>query len=227
MIETVLVVAAHPDDEVLGLGATLARHAAVGDAVHMIIVAEGSTSRSDRRDIVGHATELTQLRQAANAAALILGCRPPRMFGMPDNRLDSCDLLDIIKKLEAAVVEIRPTIVYTHHAGDLNIDHRILHDATLTACRPLSGSSIRAIYAFETVSSTEWSPTLPFVPNHFVDAEPTWQKKMAALKAYASELRPAPHPRSFEIVEALASWRGACVGLKKAEAFQTIRRVQC
>lgn len=227
MTETVLVIAAHPDDEILGLGATVARHVDDGDAVHTVIVAEGSTSRSLHRNTASHAEQLSQLHEAAITAARILGSHPPKMLGLPDNRLDSLDLLDIIKPIETIVSEIRPTIVYTHHAGDLNIDHRILYEATLTACRPLPGTQIRAIYTFETVSSTEWGPSQPFIPDHFVDVETTWSRKIAALNAYSSEMRPAPHARSVEAVEALAVWRGASVGLGKAEAFQTIRQIRC
>jgi len=225
--ETILAIAAHPDDEILGLGATLARHAEAGDDVHIVIAAEGSTSRSDKRDVISHAPVLEHLKEAAATAARILGCHPPRMLGLPDNRMDSCDLLDVVKLLESTVSEIKPRVVYTHHAGDLNVDHRILYEATLTACRPLPGSTVRAIYAFETVSSTEWAPSLPFLPSHFVDAEPTWQKKMDALRAYDVEMQTPPHPRSLSIIEALATYRGSCVGLAKAEAFETIRQVQC
>lgn len=226
MTQTVLAIAAHPDDDILGLGATLARHAEAGDHVHIVIAAEGSTSRSDKRDVASHAPALEHLRKAAAAAAKALGCKPPRMLGLPDNRMDSCDLLDIVKLLETIVSEVKPTVVYTHHAGDLNIDHRVLYEATLTACRPLPGSTVRAIYTFETVSSTEWSPSQHFAPNHFVNASATWQKKMDALRAYDVEMRRPPHPRSYEIVETLATWRGSTVGLDKAEAFQTIRQVR-
>lgn len=227
MTETILVIAAHPDDEILGLGATIARHADDGDAVHTIIAAEGSTSRSLQRDTASHAKQLGHLHEAAMTAARILGSHPPRMLNFPDNRLDSLDFLDIVKPIEAIVSELRPNIVYTHHAGDLNIDHRILYEAVLTACRPLPGASIRAIYTFETASSTEWSPSQPFIPNHYVDAQRTWDRKIAALEAYATEMRPAPHARSVEAIEALAVWRGASVGLGKAEAFQTVRQIRC
>ncbi|MBS4047995.1 MAG: PIG-L family deacetylase [Alphaproteobacteria bacterium] len=227
MTETILVIAAHPDDEVLGVGATVARHAAAGDAVHTIIVAEGATSRDAQRNNAARVDELIALRQSAAEAAAILGTSQPILLGLPDNRLDSCDLLDIVKKIEAVVDRVKPSVIYTHHAGDLNVDHQIVHEAVLVACRPLPASPIRAIYAFETVSATEWSPQQTFLPNHFVDAGPTWQKKMAALSIYESEMRPFPHARSLEAVEALAKWRGSSVGLNKAEAFQIIRQLQC
>lgn len=227
MTETVLVIAAHPDDEILGLGATVARHSAAGDAVHSVILAEGATSRDVQRDNGIRRVELMELQQSAANAAAVLGARPPVMLGLPDNRLDSCDLLDIIKKIDAVVGELRPSVVYTHHPGDLNVDHRITCEATLVACRPLPGSPVRAIYAFETVSATEWAPQRAFLPNHFVDAAPTWERKIAALSAYAAEMHPFPHARSVQAVEALATWRGSSVGLAKAEAFQIIRQLQC
>ena len=155
--QTILVIAAHPDDEVLGCGATLARHAAEGDSVHVLIVAEGATSRDAQRNPANRTGELTALRTAAGRAAAALGIGPPQFLSLPDNRLDELPLLDVIKPIEAAVAEFTPDVVYTHHGGDLNIDHRIVHQAVVTACRPLPGQSVRALYAFETVSSTEWS----------------------------------------------------------------------
>ena len=125
---------------------------------------------------------------------------------------------------------VRPDIVYTHHGGDLNVDHRIAHQAVLTAGRPLPGSAVRAIYAFESCSSTEWSsPAMgpPFVPQRFVAIDAWFERKLAALTCYAEELRPFPHARSLEAVAALARLRGAAAGLGLAEGFMVIReRVQ-
>jgi LmbE family N-acetylglucosaminyl deacetylase len=146
---------------------------------------------------------------------------------MADNRLDSVDLLDIVKLVEDHVSACRPDIVYTHHGGDLNIDHRRVHEAVLTACRPLPGMGSRAVYAFETPSSTEWADeTLPvFRPTRFVDISDTLDTKLAALDAYESEMRAFPHPRSIESVTALARWRGACAGVAAAEAFVVVHEV--
>lgn len=227
--ESVLVIAAHPDDEILGCGATLARHAAAGDQVRGLIIAEGATSRAERRDVHGQRREIRALQRAAREAARELGLQPPELAGFPDNRLDSVQLLDIVKRIELTVESFRPTIVYTHHGGDLNIDHKLVFDAVVTACRPLPGSTVRAIYAFETVSSTEWggpAAGMTFHPSRFVGIEDFLDAKMRALQHYESEIRPFPHPRSFRAVEALAVLRGSSVGIAAAEAFVVVRDIQ-
>lgn len=228
MPTTVLIVAAHPDDELLGCAGTLARHAAAGDTVHVLILAQGATARDQRRNDAKRAAELESLRAAARDAAAIIGAEAPRFGGLPDNRMDGTDLLDIVKIVEKVVDEVKPMVVYTHHGGDLNIDHQITHRAVLTACRPLPGSSVRAIYAFETLSSTEWGSPVQaaaFQPVHFVDITKHLDQKLRALDCYDSELRPFPHPRSVETVTALARYRGACAGVAAAEGFQVVREI--
>ena len=217
----VLVIAAHPDDEALGCGGTLARHAAAGDAVDVLFVADGETSRS------GAAVSGVQgRREAARSAAKALGTRPPRFLDLPDNRLDERPLLEVIQAIEAASRELRPEVVYTHHLSDLNVDHQVVARAVLTAFRPLPGSSVRAVYGFEVLSSTGWmGPDAPFVPVHYADVSETLTSKRAALACYADEMRPPPHARSFEAVEALARFRGAMVGLGAAEAFVVYRQL--
>jgi len=225
----VLVVAAHPDDEVLGCGGTVAGHAAAGRKVHVLILAEGATARDARRGAGRRQAELAALRRAARAAARVLGAAPPEFCGLPDNRLDSLPLIDVVKRVERVVERLRPAIVYTHHGGDLNVDHRIAHAAVLTACRPVPGASVARIYAFETVSSSEWAATAQqqgFQPTHFVDIAAHLAAKARALDCYAGEMRAFPHPRSPEAVAALASWRGASVGLAAAEAFVVVRQVE-
>ncbi len=226
MTDAILVVAAHPDDECLGPGGTIARHADDEDAVNVLILAEGATARDGKRDPAARSDELSDLRAAAAAAAEILGSEIPRFAGLPDNRLDGVDLLDVIKQVEAAVADVRPRIVYTHHAGDLNVDHKITHQAVITACRPLPGSPVKAIYAFETPSSTEWAfAQNVFRPTRFVDISTQLSRKCSALACYRSEMRDFPHARSLEAVQALACLRGAAVGLEAAEAFEVIREI--
>ncbi len=225
-MRSVLVAAAHPDDEVLGCGGVLASHAAKGDAVHVLIVAEGATSRDSLRDPEARKPELADLKASASRAASVIGAETPHLLGLPDNRLDTLPLLDIIKPVEFIVEAVAPEIVYTHHAGDLNIDHRIVHQAVVTACRPVPGSPVRAIYAFETLSSTEWQTSGErFRPQRWVDIKPFLPQKRRALEAYAAEMRPYPHARSFEAIEALAQVRGASVGLEAAECFMVVREV--
>ncbi len=219
----VLVIAAHPDDDVLGCGGAVARHAAAGDTVETVIVAEGATSRAG----AGEATPET-LRAAAAKAAGILGIAPPRFLGLRDNRLDSVDLLDIVQALEAVIAEVEPTLVYTHHGGDLNIDHRIVFEAALTACRPVPGAPVNRFYCFETLSSTEWAaPSIgpSFRPQRYVGIAETLPAKLAALECYQVEMRDFPHARSIEAIEAQARSRGAQAGLAAAEAFEVIREL--
>lgn len=221
----ILCVAAHPDDEVLGCGGTLARHVAAGDAVHVCLVAEGLTSRQGG----GDAAELAELAATARRADARLGVRDTRLLGLPDNRLDELPRLEVIQRIEQVIAEIQPEVIYTHAAADLNIDHQIVHEAVLTACRPVPGQGVKRILCFEVPSSTEWrgaGSACPFVPNWFVDISNTLADKLAALGEYAGEMRPWPHARSIEACEHLARWRGASVGVAAAEAFMLARHCE-
>jgi N-acetylglucosamine malate deacetylase 1 len=221
MSRRIAVIAAHPDDEVLGCGATIARHSAQGDEVHVLIVAEGATSRSASRDRQESNDQLSQLAASAHRANELLGTTNLELLEFPDNRMDSVDLLDVVKAIEAFLARSKPHTVYTHWPFDLNVDHRIVSEAVQTACRPVPQSMLEQMLFFEVPSSTEWSVCAgkAFEPNHFVEASATLDLKIQALAIYASEMRPWPHPRSFEGVESLARWRGASVGMKAAEAF--------
>ena len=226
MTRTILVAAAHPDDEVLGCGGTLARHAGHGDDVHVLFFADGTSSR-----LGGGATDQPIRARSSEAieAAKIMGINPPQFLGLPDQRLDSKNLLDLTRALESVVSKLSPMVVYTHHGSDLNLDHRLAYQAVLTACRPVPGSTVREIYAFETLSSTEWSdPGIGpgFSPTRFVDVTDQLDRKLNALAAYKSEMREFPHPRSLEGARALARIRGACVGVEAAEAFAVIRQIE-
>ena len=228
MADSVLVVAAHPDDEVLGCGGTIARHADAGDQVQVLIVAEGATSRQQQRDRSQATNEFSALAQAAQQAGAILGAQGVELLDLPDNRLDSLDRLDLIKRIEERIVHHQPQVVYVHHAGDVNVDHRRLHEAVVTACRPTPGQPVHRLLSFEVASSTEWQPpgsAPPFQPNWFVDISAQWPRKRDALAAYASEMRPWPHARSLEALEHLARWRGAQVGVEAAEAFCLLRQL--
>jgi LmbE family N-acetylglucosaminyl deacetylase len=168
------------------------------------------------------------LAQAAQTAGTILGAASVELLDLPDNRLDSLDRLDVIKLIEERIARYQPEVVYVHHAGDVNIDHRRLHEAVVTACRPTPGHVVRRLLSFEVASSTEWQPagSAPaFHPNWFVDISDQWERKRVALAAYASEMRSWPHARSIEAVEHLARWRGAQVGVQAAEAFCLLRQV--
>ena len=221
-MKKVLVVAAHPDDEILGCGATIARHVQAGDEVHVIILAEGATSRDEKRDRDKRHDDLANLAAASQKARSILGTTSLTLHHFPDNRMDSVDLLDVIKVVESTTTQIKPEIVYTHHAGDLNIDHRLTHQAVVTACRPLPQQTVNTLLFFEVPSSTELqtSGAVPsFTPNWFVDVSTTLASKLEALRAYGAEIPPWPHSRSIEAVEHLAHWRGSNIGVEAAEAF--------
>lgn len=223
MNKTVLVVAAHADDEALGCGGTIARHAASGDQVHVVCVADGVTSRVD-----AGGDELARRQQATEQARNILGIHSTTFLGLPDNRLDSVPLLDIVQPLERICARLAPEVVYTHHFGDLNIDHRVTHQAVMTACRPLPDATVREILTFAVMSSTEWSSVglAPFLPNLFVDIGAQLDIKMRALEAYALEMRAFPHSRSMAHVRYLAQHHGCCVGVEAAEAFMVMRQLR-
>jgi len=230
MKQTILVIAAHPDDEILGCGGTIARHVAEGDEVHVVILAEGATSRDATRNSKAREQELSDLAQAAHKAKDILGVSSLHLHRFPDNRMDGVELLDVIKVIEGHIWHLRPAIVYTHHAGDLNIDHQITHRAVVTACRPQTGQKVNTLLFFEVPSSTEWQISgsgATFTPNWFVDISEALQQKEEALAAYAGEMRPWPHARSIEAVEHLARWRGATVGAEAAEGFVLGRQIWC
>ena len=223
-----LVIAAHPDDEVLGCGGTIARLAKEGHNVCVAILGEGITSRRARRNPAADLLALGRLRRSARKAAAILGTEEPTLLDFPDNRFDTVPFLDIVKAIERVKDRLRPSTIYTHYWGDLNIDHRLTAQAVITASRPLSGESVRRILAFEVPSSTEWAPPAPtswFAPNVYTDIAGTFQDKIAAMAAYRSEVRDYPHPRSLEAIHVQTQYRGMQAGLEHAEAFVLIREI--
>ncbi len=221
MSKNILIIAAHPDDEVLGCGATMARHTHHGDNVGVVFVSDGVGARNSDFE-----NNLKKRKESALKALKILGADCLSFLDFPDNRLDTIPFLDIVQPLEDIINAFNPSIVYTHHYGDLNIDHAIVHRAIMTACRPLPHTPIEEIYSYEVVSSTEWGlQGAYFQPNRFVDVSDFFSKKIEAIQAYHEEMRLFPHSRSIEHIDALAVHRGATVGLKKAEAFFLVRAI--
>lgn len=223
MTDRIAAIFAHPDDEVLACGATLARHAAEGAEVRILILATGLASRGAAADVA-----FAALRQDGERAAAAMGAQGIEFADFPDNAMDSVPLLDVVKRVEAFLAAFPARRVYTHHAGDVNVDHRVVHQAVITACRPLPGAAVREILAGEVNSSTEWAPAgslPPFLPTEFVNVSATLAAKQAAMACYGSELREWPHPRSLRGIEALARWRGTQSGCDAAEAFTTVRRL--
>lgn len=223
MNKNILVVAGHPDDEVLGCGGTIARHASEGDIVQVIFMADGVSSRVSASDY-----DLSQRNASAENAANILGVSQTHYLGLPDNRMDTVPFLEIVKQLEDLILDISPEVIYTHHHGDLNVDHRITNQAVMTSCRPMPSGTVREIYAFEVVSSTEWAipSEAPFLPNYYIEVTDYMLKKNLALDCYESEMRPEPHSRSKFHIDALAKHRGNTVGVLAAEAFVSIRNIR-
>tara|TARA_A100001011_G_C14262523_1_gene823147 strand:+ start:375 stop:1058 length:684 start_codon:yes stop_codon:yes gene_type:complete len=223
-----LIIAAHPDDEVLGCGASMAKWVEQGNQVDVLILSEGATSRDDIRDRDLKSNELSELNRCANNSAKILGINSINLLDFPDNRMDSVDLLDIVKRVEKYIDKIKPEIVLTHHAFDLNIDHQLTHQSVITACRPEPMHYVKRILSFEVPSSTEWQSPIAsktFVPNWYENVSGTLNKKIKALEAYKKEIRDWPHSRSLKGVKSLAEWRGVSVGCEAAEAFMLIREI--
>lgn len=220
-MKKILVVAAHPDDEVLGCGGTIVRHVDEGDDVHVVFMADGVSSREKHYN-----EDLRARNRAAYDSCKLLGAQEPLFLGFPDNRMDTIALLDVVQKLEKVIMEIRPSIIYTHHDEDLNVDHRITSQAVLTACRPQPGCCVNEIYSFEILSSTNWtscSIRSTFFPNRFVDISLAIELKIKALNIYDQEMRDYPHSRSIEAVKSLAKYRGSTVGMTAAESFHVVR----
>ncbi|HOV86318.1 MAG TPA: PIG-L family deacetylase [Syntrophobacteraceae bacterium] len=224
----VLVVAAHPDDEVLGCGGTIARLSREGHAIDVAILGEGITSRYRARDDADAAT-VEALHERSREVARLLGVRDLSLHNLPDNRFDTVPLLDIVKIVEDLVSRFRPEVILTHHGDDLNVDHAIAFRAVLTATRPVIAMPVKEIHAFEVPSSTEWAfgrLHRGFRPNVFVNITTTTAAKIQAMRVYESEVRAFPHPRSPEALQALARYRGSSSGCEAAEAFELIRWVR-
>lgn len=224
-MKNILVFAAHPDDELLGLGGTVRRLANEGKIVRAVILAEGLTARESCRDNTNK-EEILKLQDNARAAADIVGYASIEFCEYPDNRMDSLDLLNIVKTVSNFIEKYSPDTVFTHHHGDLNIDHRKTCEAVLTACRPVGKYDVKSIYAFETPSSSEWNYnyTEPFKPNVYIDVTDTIKAKIAGMSCYRTESAEYPHPRSPEGLLSLGKYRGSNVGFDMAEAFMLLRQ---
>ncbi len=225
-----MLVVAHPDDELLGLGATMNKliqeHAV---QTHVVILGEGITSRSDSRDAAKWEKELEIHRNNISLAQKAIGYHSVSIYDFADNRFDTIALLDIIKVIEKEKNHFNPDIIVTHHGGDVNIDHQKTFEAVITACRPVKDENVKMIVTFETPSGTEWrSPTDPrhFLPNLFfeVSAENV-QAKIKGMEAYEFERRDYPHPRSSEALKIQAQRWGVAMGIEYAEAFCVIRQI--
>jgi LmbE family N-acetylglucosaminyl deacetylase len=222
----ILIIAAHPDDEVLGCGGTAARLVKQRNEAYALIMGEGITSRDASRQREKREQEIIQLKKQIHEANRVIGIKEVFTNDFPDNRFDSLTLLDIVKVIETIKNKIKPDIVFTHYEHDLNIDHRLTYQAVLTAVRPTAGETVKEIYSFEVLSSTEWNYPLRFSPEVFFDISETIDIKLAAMERYNSELREYPHPRSIKGIRLNAEQWGMKTGLKYAEAFKLVRMIK-
>jgi LmbE family N-acetylglucosaminyl deacetylase len=221
MARHVLIIAAHPDDELLGPGATIARHTARGDRCTIAIVADAGSARYDERT-------MEQVRDCARRAAGHLGVSDVRFGGFADQALETIPVISVTRWIEAVGDDVRPEWVYTHHRGDINRDHQIVSEATLTAFRPYAAPHTKRILSFETPSATEWAGPYvghAFVPNVYHDVSGHLAAKLAAVAEYETELRPAPHPRSVEALATRAAHWGSVIGVAAAEPFVLLRDI--
>lgn len=224
----ILVVVAHPDDELLGLGATM--HKLIHNhncRVRTVILGEGITSRSNERDLEKWSEQLKTHRNNIETARKVIGYESVGIYDFPDNRFDTVALLDLIKVIEKEKKDFQPDIIFTHHGGDLNIDHQRTFEAVFTATRPMEHEIVESIITFETPSGTEWSPStkpMKFSPNLYIEiSEENLNAKIKGMESYEFEKRAYPHPRSSKALQVFAQYRGNTVGKKFAEAFMVVR----
>ncbi len=225
-----MLVVAHPDDELLGPGASM--HRLINEfnvTAHVVILGEGITSRAQKRNTESWKAELEHHKKNIFEAQKAIGFQSVSTYDFPDNRFDSVDLLDIIKVVEAEKLSFAPDIIFTHHGGDVNIDHQRVFEAVITACRPMQEEKVQTIIAFETPSGTEWrASTDPrhFIPNLFIEvSEQNLSAKIKGMESYEFEKRAFPHPRSPEALKILAQRWGVVTGKPFAEAFTVVRSI--
>lgn len=216
--KNVLVIVAHADDETLGCGGTIQKLKKLGYQVYVMIFTDGVSSRKKKlsKEIQNRSNQIKKVSKLLNFKIF-------KHYNLPDNELDKISNLGLVKKIEAAIIKINPEIILTHSNKDLNIDHQKISNATITACRPLPKSKIKQLLFFEILSSTEWnfnSNRINFNPNRFYDITDFIEKKLEAIKIYKSEIRQYPHPRSLEGIKTLSKFRGQCIGVNYAEAFE-------
>lgn len=218
----VMVIAPHPDDEVLGCGGTIAKHASAKDEVHLCIVTEAYQPEWPEDEIKKRKEEVLRVNR-------ILGIRETHFLGFPTVKLDTIPQKELNDAITRIVDKVKPDMVYIPHRGDVNKDHRLVFDAAMVAARPKRTSTIKKVLSYETLSETEWGAPFAedtFIPNVFVDISGTLPVKLKAMAEYRLELKQYPHPRSLEAISALAKLRGSSLGVEAAEAFMLIREVQ-
>lgn len=225
-MKRVLVIAAHPDDEVLGIGGTVAKFSAEGMECHLLIVTDGSSSQYRDSD---HLQEIIDAKKVeTKGCANMLGYKSIHYGELPDMKLDKTPHIVINQVIEKVINEVKPDIVFTHFWGDVNRDHQEVYRSTLVAVRPVMGQVVREVYCYKVPSSTEWTPNKDdtmFMPNYFVDIEKYAEQKYKAFACYSTELREYPHPRSVQYLREIDKAAGLKVGLLAAEEFVLLRKL--
>ena len=226
----IMIVVAHPDDELLGLGATMNKLIKECDVTtHVVILGEGITSRSEKRNSEEWQKELDIHKKNIQEAKKCIGYHTISTYEFPDNRFDGVQLLDIVKVIEKEKNQFSPDVIFTHHGGDLNVDHQRTFNAVVTAIRPMENEMVATLVAFETPSGTEWqasSDPRRFTPNLFFEvSEKNIDAKIKGMESYEFEKRKYPHPRSPEALKIQAQRWGVVVGKKFAEAFMLIHSI--
>jgi LmbE family N-acetylglucosaminyl deacetylase len=221
MNKNILILAPHPDDEVLGCGATIKKLSDEGNQVFVLVASRGSKRLYDQ-------TKVEAVRKEALEAHALLGVTTTFFLDFPAPELDTVPLADISREISKVISELKINVLYLPHRGDIHNDHRVIFNAGLVAARPVGNCTVTEIYAYETLSETEWAAPFgddAFIPTCFVNVESTLEAKMEAMQCFKSQLKAFPNPRSLETIQALAKFRGATVGFKAAEAFMIIRQI--
>ena len=216
-MQKILVIAPHPDDEVLGCGGTIKKYAQLGANISLCVVTVAYMPQWTEDFIKDRPRQI-------RAAADVLGVKDIYPLDFPTVRLDTLPQKELNEKIADVVRKVKPDTLYMPHRGDLNRDHQLVHEAALVAARPTAGQSIKHVLAYEARSETEWG-FLPFIPTVYEDITDEMESKVEAMRVYASEVKDFPHPRSLEAIDALAKTRGSEAGLKRAEAFMLIRSI--
>jgi LmbE family N-acetylglucosaminyl deacetylase len=234
----ILVIAAHPDDEVLGMGGTIKKLTKTGNHVKIVIMATGIAARRstnfqnnpdykiNKKNSEVIEKQIAEIRRQSKKSSKILGVNDIEFLDFPDNEMDKISRLEIVKKIEFLIDDFKPDVVYTHSQNDINIDHRLVYESTIIATRPSEKNIVKEVYSFEVPSSSEWNFTHMFTPNTFVKIDQELKFKIKAMSKYVTEIEKYPHPRSLEALEIIAKRWGTVSGYNAAEAFVLIRRLR-